>query len=714
MSDCPSNPSEEWKQQYAIKHPCVRKKDGKKAAKSRHRKGKCKNCDFCIVCPHPPWCTEADHITGNKRKTGAEVSQTGPTLSLSNLDTESAASPLRRRKNRNKRQDSKASPTGGRVDQFLVNMEVEREEHNSLSFQMKNCLLELEECKTTNGKASKLSDIVIDIVTHITAGNQDDYDDVLQSVAGKLSNDGVSKGVSKLLDNIANLVIDGSTIVRRIVTSLLLSSLTTEESRKLLLNRNYSERRKVQVIENKISVNVGRAERARKSNEIPVLLNPISITQFTSPFSHFPSNANHRENYKAYLAKGKDLPTPSPTTKISVLNMEYVTAWVISSSHYRPGKLRNCDVRGHKLKNLPYMLRYSSVDDLFDSYKKSLANRPVTKAAIGKESFRTIVHALTRTGTFNQGLSYYYVNHIDNMNQVKAGVARLKEITKIDEGEDEGEDVKHARSLIAKLGRQGVLASKFLRHEFYGRIHEESNNTYQSAKFALGAVDLVMQPTPSKDDPLLLVLTLKNLFNKVVDVVLPIVDDTFKEEVQTFRAMADIIHKELMHYMKHILRGWWQERQEGVIKNSLKEKPNTVICVLDHKSKTIPMSKFESMAEYFAKTGMSDLGAMIMWYGHKDGKEGNFIWFYDIIMDNVHSQEARDLMPGFEAMLTELRSEEFKKIYSGGEKYPEEIILFSDNKLCSSAHTPFIELLNSRNLADNIQVTEWNNNEAQR
>ena len=92
------------------------------------------------------------------------------------------------------------------------------------------------------------------------------------------------------------------------------------------------------------------------------------------------------------------------------------------------------------------MLRYSSVDDLFNSYKKGLENRPATKAAIGKESFRMIVHALMRTGTFNQGLSYYYVNHIDNMNQVKAGVARLKEITKI----EEGEDAKYARSLIEK------------------------------------------------------------------------------------------------------------------------------------------------------------------------------------------------------------------------------------------------------------------------
>ena len=158
-----------------------------------------------------------------------EVSQTGPTLALSNLDTDSSASPLRHRKNRSKRQDTKASPTGGRADQFLVSMEVEREEHNSLPYQMKNCLLQLEECTTSKGKASNLSEIVIDIAVHIMGGNEDKFDEVLQSVAGKLSNDGVSKGVGKLFDNIANLVINGSTTIWQIGTSLLLSSLTTEE-----------------------------------------------------------------------------------------------------------------------------------------------------------------------------------------------------------------------------------------------------------------------------------------------------------------------------------------------------------------------------------------------------------------------------------------------------------------------------------------------------
>ena len=65
---------------------------------------------------------------------------------------------------------------------------------------------------------------------------------------------------------------------------------------------------------------------------------------------------------------------------------------------------------------------------------------------------------------------------------------------------------------------------------------------------------------------------------------------------------------------------------------------------------------------------MSDLRAMVQWYGTKDWKEGYYTWFYDYIMRNVNSQDARDLMPALEALLKELKSEEFKKIYKNNNR----------------------------------------------
>jgi hypothetical protein len=117
------------------------------------------------------------------------------------------------------------------------------------------------------------------------------------------------------------------------------------------------------------------------------------------------------------LVQGKYLAPRPPTTKISLDTMNYDVAYVLANSHYRPGKTRNCMVHGSLLKNLPLHLRYSSVGVLYINYTKSLTQSATTK--IGYNSFRTIVAALTRTGAFNQGLSYYYVDRIDNMLQLR-------------------------------------------------------------------------------------------------------------------------------------------------------------------------------------------------------------------------------------------------------------------------------------------------------
>ena len=105
----------------------------------------------------------------------------------------------------------------------------------------------------------------------------------------------------------------------------------------------------------------------------------------------------------------------------------------------------------------------------------------------------------------------------------------------------------------------------------------------------------------------------------------------------------------------------------------------------------------------------------------KNGKEGYFTWIYDYIMHNVNLQDVRDSMPGLEALLKELKSEEFTKIYkdnnSGDENSldtPEEIILCSGNKLSSASLTLFIALLNTKPAGPGeLQIIDWINNETQ-
>eukprot|EP00531_Pseudo-nitzschia_arenysensis_P013619 CAMPEP_0116118874 /NCGR_PEP_ID=MMETSP0329-20121206/2341_1 /TAXON_ID=697910 /ORGANISM="Pseudo-nitzschia arenysensis, Strain B593" /LENGTH=179 /DNA_ID=CAMNT_0003612539 /DNA_START=351 /DNA_END=890 /DNA_ORIENTATION=+ len=47
--------TEERKKEWLKANPCRRKTDGRITI---HNKGRCVNCNCCIACPAPPWCTE--------------------------------------------------------------------------------------------------------------------------------------------------------------------------------------------------------------------------------------------------------------------------------------------------------------------------------------------------------------------------------------------------------------------------------------------------------------------------------------------------------------------------------------------------------------------------------------------------------------------------------------------------------------------------------
>ena len=59
---------------------------------------------------------------------------------------------------------------------------------------------------------------------------------------------------------------------------------------------------------------------------------------------------------------------------------------------------------------------------MYFKYKNSLSE---SSAFIGEESFCVIVNALTRHKTFNQELSYFYVDHINLVELMHKLVDRL-------------------------------------------------------------------------------------------------------------------------------------------------------------------------------------------------------------------------------------------------------------------------------------------------
>ena len=106
---------------------------------------------------------------------------------------------------------------------------------------------------------------------------------------------------------------------------------------------------------------------------------------------------------------------------------------------------------------------------------------------------------------------------------------------------------------------------------------------------------------------------------------------------------------------------------------------------------------------------MSDLGAMCLFNLKQDNKPGLGCYFFDFIYKNTQSQGASELMCGFDVLKQQLLSDDFKEV-TGGKTF-SKIVLFTDNALNDSCHTPFILQRNSQNKT--LQIASWQNPEAQ-
>ena len=135
-------------------------------------------------------------------------------------------------------------------------------------------------------------------------------------------------------------------------------------------------KRKYQVEQHKCDTNKRQQHGCERRGELDgALMLEVAVREFKKPFSNNINNAIHRKLFDEILSMVLALQKPPLTTKISRTSMDYAVAYVIANSHNCLDKLRNTIVYHQKLKNLPMLLRYSTVHALYSCYCGSLKNQ---------------------------------------------------------------------------------------------------------------------------------------------------------------------------------------------------------------------------------------------------------------------------------------------------------------------------------------------------
>lgn len=529
--------------------------------------------------------------------------------------------------------------------------------------------------------------------------------------------DDQEKDALDVVATVARLAAVGSWSVRETTKAILVGSVGFDKATELLLKNGYPETMKEQVIQRRREKNRKAITRTKKWKEEPLLVEEVCKKEFSRPLSD--SNARERalNNFNECLLEGKDIRLESRPTSISQEKVDTVVRWVLSNCQFRPGKTRGVKFRGTYVRDLPFYIRYGSLRDNFDAYSCSVEKT----MRIGEKTFNEILLALTRKGTYNQGLSYFYVDFIDLMDLLFKMLKRLEkmidnpEMLKREKAYKESTEYKEAHMWLERAREHVQFSSEYLRHRFYAEIKKSSDCGYVCAEHALGK-QCEHVHSFSNRHPMHIVswthITLNyaivNANNAIAsiymkDCINETEFDEYTEETDTMFQLVELAELEIKHYAKHLVRGWWQDEAIKGFLKELRECPGRKACITDHKNKLLPNNKNQAMTGFFSQTGISVLGGNVLWAGAKtlpDDKggtydvEGIFSWFIDIVMLNVHSQETRDMMPCIQAIRSEINNKYFVEDKGAGPT--DELFFLSDNALTAAALTPFIHGLNKQ------------------
>jgi hypothetical protein len=229
----------------------------------------------------------------------------------------------------------------------------------------------------------------------------------------------------KVFETVMEFSAVGHRSIRRIANAVLIHSIRSKDKlSNYLSSSGYRIKRQGKTIANVKSRNEAKIYAAEKKG---VLVSEVNLEVEKSQKSYLKPLQNQglrqiaKSDYVNYLDVGKPLPSERRATRISYDQVERLVAWIVKTCQYRPGRTKSATLRGVKMEKTPLYCRYGSIASLFDTYK-----RGVQVQCVGLRTFRDVLLAVTRKGTFNQGLSYYYVEFLDLISLIEQLLKRVK------------------------------------------------------------------------------------------------------------------------------------------------------------------------------------------------------------------------------------------------------------------------------------------------
>jgi len=401
-------------------------------------------------------------------------------------------------------------------------------------------------------------------------------------------------------------------------------------------------------------------------------------------------------------------------------NVRCALEWMQATLQLRPSKLRSFRVGDVLIANMPVLYLDNTYSACYKQYKKQIPE----KQRIGQKIFYKLLKHLTDKTKAEAGLSYFYTDFLEVVAEAGNMMQRAAEIAS-------------AEALPARfkqrfdtLGEELKRVAHFVKHEFASHLEQDSTCANHCMRHALGG-ECNHEHTETCEE-----CDAVNHLPELLEKAFEEVPESASAEFQTMKKAVQFVTEEFTRFSAHILRTKWQQKACDTEIAAAVQSEDTAVVIIDHKQKVLARRLKESQMQYYAKRGMSLLGAMVILgiddpdniedeLGNKGEKRGNDIeesgndiekrgdgrdhcnanreqhnddaeqqkkrvqrhHFIDIIPDNTAEQKACITCACIEALLKDMKT-----------RFPhiKKVCFQSDNAGPFSAATvaPFAHLLN--------------------
>lgn len=508
-------------------------------------------------------------------------------------------------------------------------------------------------------KAKQLVMTVVDRMCDYLCPGNADFKDCLQP------SEPVTIGLNKLHENMQMLILKGDRTTRIMIMSLLANSYTQKQCNTIL--EHGAEAFPIENVQQH-----GR----------------IGKDRFASSRKIFP-----------LLAAGKGIPRYNYTYRVDATKISHSMEYLQSALNLKPGITRDVSIAGHKFLNMPvYERGGQNLKKMFRTYKEVFAEDTVK--LIGRDLFCDVAKLLTKRGEAKAGLSTYYINF-----RYRSQIFN-KMLNRLMKNEYEEPAREEIKAKLKQIAKEWTEIGEYLQWE-YGNKHitNISTDKCHCTFFALGGpvregYDAMVCSRCSRcfnfftvqlEKVLSLAKKHSNGSSSLSDSSSQSSDDDYNpigvKEWNSMFAACGTMQKTLLQYMAHGVRAKVQFAAIKETKEKMKVDPNTILIVIDHKQKILPLKYREGQAEYFGKKGMSLLGAMIVRWVETEDCKGYEYRFSDYVFKGYAGQDNTQVAAAIEVIVNQVH-----KTYP----YVKQIVLQSDNATCFASQEliPFIYHLN--------------------